>query len=205
MRRLAYILLNATTLASLILALAVAVFWVRSEIIIQDELLWNIRTPAERRTSALSVRSRLGQVRWGWSERVFASRAYFDDEDPAKPEYRSTPPNGIPRYPGLHFFVRRFPRPPTPALDTFWQRRGFWFERYGPAPVSPGALASTLAWTLVSVPHWLLLLAFAALPAVRVTRHVRAARREKSGLCASCGYDLRATPGRCPECGTIQP
>jgi hypothetical protein len=46
--------------------------------------------------------------------------------------------------------------------------------------------------------------AFAMLPAVRLTRKVinrRRAARCRAGLCPACGYDLRATPGRCPECG----
>jgi hypothetical protein len=54
----------------------------------------------------------------------------------------------------------------------------------------------------VEVSDWLIA-ASCALPAlVWGLRRLRR-RRYPTGRCSACGYDLRATPDRCPECGVV--
>jgi hypothetical protein len=70
-----------------------------------------------------------------------------------------------------------------------------------------GAEVRVSGFGWVVVPHWLLVLA--NLPGawwslVRMRRWIVAKVRRNYGHCPACGYDLRTTPGRCPECGTAE-
>jgi hypothetical protein len=76
-----------------------------------------------------------------------------------------------------------------------------WFRRLGfdyfPFQRSP------TGWSVAfCVPVWCLTLITAMTPGLAVIWWSQRRRRSARGLCVSCGYDLRGTPERCPECGT---
>jgi hypothetical protein len=90
--------------------------------------------------------------------------------------------------------------------DTYrvWNRRaerviaaaGFEYIRHDPV-YSPASKR-------VMVPYWFLTTMAAAIAIPRGVAAFKAgaaSSRTARGLCATCGYDLRATPNRCPECG----
>jgi hypothetical protein len=89
----------------------------------------------------------------------------------------------------------------TPAPPVVSQKWGFLVGRH-----ENDALGLQGKWiSILAIPHWLLIpitfwpiLTWAA-------RKNRQRRRRKTGCCLNCGYDLRDSKDRCPECGAEIP
>jgi hypothetical protein len=93
---------------------------------------------------------------------------------------------------------------PSPAGSPHWSAdaglhcpAGNAYSFYPTYYLIPGAQYET---RFVSIPLWLPM-AITAVPAAFGARRMRRKWRVKRGRCWRCGYDLRATPDRCPECG----
>ena len=112
------------------------------------------------------------------------------------------------RYNGFHYeFDSPGAQPwnyPVPA--SLNPKRVVWFERLGCRAVSTttGAHWQRGRFFEFMLPLWLIVVMGSIPPLVWELRYRRGRRRRMRrslGQCVACGYDLRATPQRCPECG----
>ena len=66
---------------------------------------------------------------------------------------------------------------------------------------SPFYAVTTSNWVL-AFPIWWVMVPVGAIGVGEAFLFVRRIRRSRADYCSVCGYDLRGTPDRCPECGT---
>lgn len=71
-------------------------------------------------------------------------------------------------------------------------------------PKTPGAIPGLDRYAMLKLPYWLVLLVAGCPVAFAMRRGFIRWRRKRKGRCLACGYDLRMSAGRCPECGTAK-
>jgi hypothetical protein len=196
MRRFGRWIFNGLTVLSLVLCVATVVLWVRTRY----------------RDEGLMYHSHWFMAgRWvGWTHYVTSTRGcitLFLETDTVDISHADTIKHMIaeryawrPR--GIHLFSERKMRDIFPAHHkSEMQRLGFEYHVQG--WTRGGARDVVYRGTFISFPDWLAIALFGVVwsPWVFIWRRKR--RRRARGMCMSCGYDLRATPERCPECGTV--
>ena len=170
-------LLNLAATISLVLCVAMIVLWVRGYFV-WDAVYYRTKTP----TAAAEVQSvgpNFGSVRsqfYAGFSRTISRRTGTPDE--LRTEFE---------------WVRR----PAKESRESWGWLGFHRETL--IVNTPGFTASGEGYY---APCWLLAIATAMLPVVWGRTLFQARNKFREGCCPVCGYDLRATPDRCPECGT---
>ena len=169
-------LFTLATVVSLLICIAVTGAWVRGWFA-GDFVTRGVLDPATGRYRLLAVRSGQGRVAvvFAWTTATTAQQRAGWTEATRR---------------GWFYAVQdRHDR--FPALSDFQ------LVRWNVEDLRPGASV------IVGVRLWPVAFISASLPFWYVWRERRRRRVVKEGRCLSCGYDLRATPDRCPECGAI--
>ena len=110
----------------------------------------------------------------------------------------SPPPLPSPRSafpPGFRYDCEDDPGPAPGTKGVLLDRFGFGLSHESP----PYDTAACAIW----IPHWFAALSLLAPPALYLKKRRTIRDRERAGLCRHCGYELRASPERCPECGAF--
>jgi hypothetical protein len=181
MRRLARYLFTLCSGVSLLLCVAVCVLWARSYRV-DETVRW--RTV---RHHGQGPHCRDVDVSHGGGEVRFGRLSYPCNDGSAK-------------HPGGSFTRNTSVTSWRRTLPALHGIGGYgWLWRQAPK-VSPEP-ASAIFWIIL--PHWSLVMLGVILPGLYSYRFIRTRRRVDANCCPRCGYDLRASPERCPECGTL--
>ena len=214
MRRVARILSAALAAASLLLFVAVLCLWPRTTRLMDTV---SFLTHSDTQYSAgtcphalfFSVGHNLAatqdphdpqKTKLGWSFSSLApgsTRSYSWSED--------LPSSGTSNYSeGIvgHTAVIVGSGPDRNRLGFGWQSATSAVPR---PPYTAGAGTVTVSYKNLAIPLWFVGADLIIWPVVFLTRQMRRRRRVRLGHCLQCGYDLRASSSRCPECGTPVP
>src|SRR3954468_5045323 len=195
--------INLLTLLSLLLCTGVVVLWVRGASHNTDDGISDEEEFAVRLVRPGANRSL--QYQWGiacgggmmWY--LFGGSAAPDDPGwDAKPGWSTICARSASSV--MYFAPPGGPRSSSSFHFSADPRAVAWF------PTENGKMVySTGRGAYVRTPYWVPACLLVITPAGLLVRHIRQRRRSRRGLCVKCGYDLRASPDRCPECGARSP
>ena len=196
MKRLVRYIFNGLTVLSLLLCVATAVLWVRSYWR-WDEVAVGRQFPIPK---SVSNPSKADERSVTWASGSRFGRCYLLR---MQNDFRYLSVIGYPRY---WASIQRF-GDEAGADEPYLSDNEFEFRPKTSAGHAGFSLESNRQFAdhyfSIMVPHWFLAMIFGVGPvawlAGAYTNHTRLVRN----LCPFCGYDLRATPDRCPECGNV--
>jgi hypothetical protein len=171
---------NLAATLSLVLCIAAVALWINSEF--HSAILQHVAgRDAGGFVRTWEIDSRRGsiswEVVWHWSNSYPEFEGLCLNIEPPRPRIAGWLPRSMHKNYGA-------------STQDDYSAAGFFYERFR---------ALSVGWDRrgVEVPDWFLIAVLLVLPAMRWAPR----RRPAPGSCPTCGYDLRATPQRCPECG----